>query len=51
MDVVAGPLEKGVTADAPAALPLPEGLWLWIVLRPGDGAGTINAAYRKGELP
>lgn len=51
MDVVAGPLEKGVTADAPAALPLPEGLWLWFVLRPGDGAETINAAYRKGELP
>lgn len=51
MNAVAGSLEKGVTADAPAALPLPEGLWLWFVLRPGDGAETINAAYRKGELP
>jgi|GEM_PF-2587378 len=51
MEVVAGPLEKGVIADSPSALPLPGGLWVWFVLRPEDGAETINAAYLKGELP
>ena len=50
MNADAASLEKGVLADAPAALPEPGGLWLWFVLRPEDGAETINAAYFKGEL-
>jgi len=51
MNAVAASLEKGVIADAPAVLLEPHGLWVWFVLRPEDGAETINAAYRKGELP
>ncbi len=51
MNAGAASPEKGVIADAPSALPLPEGLWVWFVLRPKDGAESINAAYLKGELP
>lgn len=43
--------EKGVIQDAPSALPEPNGLWVWFVMRPEDGAETINAAYGKGKAP
>lgn len=35
-------------ADSPAVLPQPDGLWVWFILRPQDGADRIGVAYRKG---
>jgi len=44
-------LENGVIADAPAVLSDGDGLWMWFVLRPQDGAESIGAAFMKESAP
>jgi hypothetical protein len=44
-------LENGVIADAPAVLSDGDGLWMWFVLRPQDGAEAIGAAFMKEPAP
>ena len=39
--------ENGDIADAPAVLSDGDGLWMWFVLRPQDGAESIGAAFMK----
>ena len=43
--------ENGEIADAPAVLPDGDGLWMWFVLRPQDGAESIGAAFMKEPAP
>jgi hypothetical protein len=51
INVASTSLEYGVIAEAPVVIVEPEGLWVWFVMRPEDGAEAIGIAHRKGELP